>query len=200
MCFVSQTYSSRLEGLPEHILEEIVLFAVDATFSGPPAPLASLLRVSKRISSVLARENNPVLYARIFRSRFDTAAPHRRFGQFTLGPSQRADECIRRFKCIQRLRSNAYTESDEDNALLCKDLWTAYIMFLENDGKNMAQLIDYGHINIFAHNFVRMSGKLHKGVSEAAGWTVDSEINALALWVFWFTDDGKEFIYYIFQH
>lgn len=191
MCFISQTHSPRFESLPEHILEEIVLSGVNATSYGPPTSLASLLRVCKRISSVLARENNPVLYARIFRSRFDTAAPYRRFGQFTLGPSQRADECIRRFKCMQRLRSNTYTESDEDNALLRQDLWTAYLMFLENDGKNMAQLIDYGNINILASNFVRMSGRLHKGVSEAAGWTVDNEINALVLWVFWFTDDER---------
>ncbi|GJJ06053.1 hypothetical protein Clacol_000241 [Clathrus columnatus] len=194
MCFALSMYSG-FERLPEHILEDIVLFAVDATFPGPPTPLASLLRVSKKVSSILTQKRNPILYARIFVSKFDIAAPCRRFGKSALDVNQQARECIRRFKCLRRFRFNSYPEDENVSSPLCEDLWIAYLMFLENDGKNIAQLIGYAHIDIFARDFVKTSGRLHIGATENAGWTVDNETNALALWLFWFTDDdrvGKE--------
>ncbi|KAF8583878.1 hypothetical protein K439DRAFT_1188234 [Ramaria rubella] len=168
---------SKLENLPDEVLEEIVIIAVKSRLIGPPDILAAILQVSRTLWKVLARRNNPIL-------RFSDRASH---------ATQLAGECIRRFEVLQRLRCNAYPRSMESGACdgdLTVDLWIAYLMFLEHDGKNVQQLLQYSKIDIFSLAYVRPGGRLHDGTGKA-GWTADTEVNALALWLFWFTDKGR---------
>ena len=176
-----------LERLPGHILEDITLDADLSFLAGPPTTLCSMLRVSRTLYETLARKYNPVLYAHIFRGKFDIESPLRRLGRRVLDASALADEVIRRFSCLQRVKRNVYSQDQTTDATLTTDLWIIYLMFLENDEKNIHQLIDYGQVHLFAQNFVRLGGRMHNHSDESV-WTVDSEVNSLALWIFWFTE------------
>lgn len=85
-----------------------------------------------------------------------------------------------------------HNRADDEDELLRTDLWTAFVMFTENDGRNAATLIHYAHIDTFALTCVRPGGLLHRHAVEVnGGWTLDNEINALLGWIFWFTDYGR---------
>jgi hypothetical protein len=184
---------SPLESAPNEIIEEIAFHVALLAFLGPPAALLAFLCVSKRINTVISRENNPRLYARIFARKFDVTAPRRRLDD--INTHDLADELVRRCLVLQHIRRNAYprplTPGDPDDGDLREHMWTAYIMFLESDGHNARQLIEYARIDRFAQDFVQAGGRLHDGADENGGWVVDSEINALGTWLFWFTDKGS---------
>lgn len=102
-----------------------------------------------------------------------------------------ADECIRRFASLRRLKANTYPRDGSRDDIIKSDLWVAYLMFLENDGKNICQLMDYAQIHRFALDFARLNGRLHEGAGMRGYWPMDSELNALGLWIFWFTDSVR---------
>ena len=186
---------SRLERLPDELLEDIALSAVNSSFLGPPVTLLGLLLCSSSLFERLSPDNNTYLYARIFYSKFDLHAVVRRLGEDCVDPRRLTKELVRRFQALKRLRrGDVYPRGKCDDTLdggLRADLWTAYLMFLESDGKNTQQLVQYARIDRLALDFVRPGGRLHDGAQENGGWTVDSEVNALGVWLFWFTDDGQ---------
>ena len=67
-------------------------------------------------------------------------------------------------------------------------LWSAYLMMLENDGKNEQQLREYAGID----NWLDQYWFHHEGASMARcaikrdTWPHNSERNSLAMWLFWF--------------
>ena len=185
---------SRLESAPREVIEEIAFRVALVSFLGPPTNLATFLRLSKRIYKAVNRKNNPHLYARIFCSKFDIHAVPRRFGDDFAFTWEQSHELVRRFEGLKRIRNNAYPHhlyGDELDGGLRIDMWMAYIMFLESDGNNALQLIQYARIDRFALEFVRVDGRLHDGAQQNEGWVVDNEINALGMWLFWFTDHGS---------
>lgn len=190
---------SRLESAPQEIIQEIAFHVALVSFLGPPTDLVAFLRLSKRIYTVTNGNHNHQLHARIFRSKFDIHAIPRRFGHDFAGTREQADELVRRFKGLKRIRNNNYprhSSGDGDDGGLRVDMWMAYIMFLESDGNNALQLIQYAHIDRFALDFVRIGGRLHDEAQQNMGWVVDNEINALGMWLFWFTDNGSIQPYY----
>ena len=74
------------------------------------------------------------------------------------------------------------------------DIWLAYLLFLENDGRNYEQLVHYAGVDTFTSNFVKRGGPFHDGVDDNGGWKIDNEVNALVAWLFWFTDKGGVYI------
>jgi hypothetical protein len=180
---------SKLETCPREILEEIVIWLLRFSFLGPPADLPAFLRVSRSIWTLLARKNNSHLYARIFCLKFDVRAAVRRLGKECEHTAALSDELVKRCVGLKRLMQAINTAPQNDD-LLKVDLWMAYLMFIESDGRNARQLIHYARVDTFALNFVAPGGKLHKGTEENGGWIVDNEVNALAVWLFWFTDKG----------
>ena len=197
-CFsADMSVLSRLERLPDELLEDIALHTVKSAFLGPPVTLSGLLRCSRSIFERLCQENNTHIYARIFYSKFDVRAAVRRLGEDCVHTQRLTKELVRRCKALKRLRrGDVYLQGTCDDTLdagLRLDLWTAYLMFLESDGKNTQQLVQYARIDRLALDFVRPGGRLHHGMQANGGWTVDSEVNALVLWIFWFTDGGQSF-------
>ncbi|KAF8588561.1 hypothetical protein K439DRAFT_593646 [Ramaria rubella] len=191
---ITMSVRSRLESAPQEILEEIAFQAALIPFLGPPATLGTLLRISQKIHRALKRKDNPHLYAKIFRSKFDLHAVARRFGEEFAYALEQADELVRRFEGLKRIKRNAYpreVSGDEHDGGLRVDMWMGYIMFLECDGNNARQLIQYAGIDRFALEFVRQGGRLHDGLHENEGWVVDCEINALGMWLFWYTDKER---------
>ncbi|KAF8491394.1 hypothetical protein JB92DRAFT_3100517 [Gautieria morchelliformis] len=146
---------SRLETCPLEVLEGIVLATVGKNQPGPPADIASLLRLSKAIKVAISMRNNPSLYAQIFDIKFDDRAA------FCAAPTAR------------------------------DDLWVAYLLFLEHDQHNYQQLVSYAAVDEFASSYIKSGGPFHDGVEGNGGWKIDSEINAPAAWIFWFTDKGS---------
>jgi hypothetical protein len=181
---------SRLEMCPIEVLEAIVLATVGKNQPGPPTDIASLLCVSKSIYVAISMENNPSLYAQVFSIKFDDRAAVRRLGETCKYARIKAKELAKRFRSLKRFKFMgcrqfyvAPTARD--------DLWVAYLLFLEHDQRNYQQLVSYAAVDKFSSNFIRNGGPFHDGVEDNGGWKVDNEINALAAWIFWFTDKGN---------
>ncbi|KAF8494023.1 hypothetical protein JB92DRAFT_2835036 [Gautieria morchelliformis] len=181
---------SRLEACPVEVLEAIVLAIVGRNLPGPPADLASLLRVSKVIYGSISTRNNPSLYGKIFARKFDDRAPVRRLGQRCKRGMIRTEELVKQFQSLKRFKMMECRQ-------FCAaptargDLWVAYLLFLEHDRHNYQQLVSYAAVDKFASSFIKDGGPFHDGAEGNGGWRIDSEINALAAWIFWFTDKGK---------
>lgn len=115
----------------------------------PPTELHALQLVCKHLHSLLNIAANPRLYARVFRSKFDTAAIGRRFGKSALSSLSLANELRRRCVLLKRMRACVTSSAlrsddapglDESEQSLDEMLWLAYLMMLENDGLNYEQL------------------------------------------------------------
>lgn len=138
------------DALPAEVVEEIAFRACTDPFLGPPAALPALLCLSRRVNAILTVVHNPGFHARIFRAKFDTAAPHRRFLS-TNNPLTAvcyALELRRRWTALRRIRHISTVgrlsvcSEEEERA----DFWMLYLMFIESDGKNYEQLIHWAQV------------------------------------------------------
>jgi len=164
---------SKFERTPIEVLEEITLSLVNGSFLGPPTAILTLLPISKTISKRLYFENNPSLYARIFRAKFDIGAAVRRLGGACEHASTLAAELIRRCNGLRRLKNDAYPrfiKPGQDDGCLRIDLWMAYLMFIESDGKNAQQLIHYARVDRLALAFMDRGGRFHDAKEGEQGW------------------------------
>lgn len=102
--------------------ERIAFYAVvsEDSFLGPPSALCPLSLVSRDIHDAISVQTNSRLYARIFRFKFDYAAPARRLTERWLTTRCLASELIVRFSTLKRIKSKREFRS--------ADLWTCYIM------------------------------------------------------------------------
>lgn len=128
-----------LSSMPPELLEQIAFSLVEESpYAAPSDLVLSLLLVSKRFHSLLAPEYNQRLYARLFKAKFDTQAIGRRFGMDSLRASVLAEEYKKRIVTLTRLRNLGhqgmlYVVGDPAGVQqMTKDLWTAYLMVLEN--------------------------------------------------------------------
>jgi len=185
---------SKLETIPSETLADIAFSLVSLSFLGPPTDILTFLLLSKTIWKKLSSKNNSHLYARIFTFKFDVSAPVRRLGHVCSLSMNLAEELIRRYRGLRRIKGDLYSRSYENSGpggnLLKADLWMAYLMFLENDGKNAIQLIQYARVDRFSLKFIIPGGMFHNCTDGNGGWTVNNEVNALITWLFWFTDKG----------
>ncbi len=117
-----------LLALPDHILSLTAyhLALLTPPYS-PPSTLIPLLATCRTLYSRLSLDNNPSLYAALFHVEFDGAAVERRVGK--VSAIRLAMEYRKRIQVVKRLRScvllgNAGLEEP--------DLWTIYLMILEN--------------------------------------------------------------------
>lgn len=207
--------SPTLETLASEVLQRIAFFAADFTL-GPPTSVLSMMLTCKSLSNALSIEDHPYLYDRIFRMKFDIAAPERRLGpKLLLGrrsehrsrtnlgnisgapapaPSMKltssilANELRIRYATLKRIR-----RQEINTPHTRQDLWIAYLMMLESDGRNEVQLIEYADIAKFVLMFLR--SRLYEGSEERNnGWPIESEENALAVWLLWLVNDTSGFI------
>jgi len=153
-----------MEAIPVEVLEKVVLALVDETLLGPPTNLPSLLRVSKTIHAKISITANPSLYSRIFARKFDGQPTVRRLGDTFKYASKRENELVKRFKSLKRFKFMScrqfFTVSTAHD-----DLCVAYLLFLENDGQNYQQLVNYACVDNFSARFVQLGGPFHDGVN-----------------------------------
>ena len=128
-----------LNGLPPELLEQIAFSLVqESPYAAPSDLVLSMLLLNKRFHSLLAPEYNQRLYARLFKAKFDTQAIGRRFGTDSLRAWVLAEEYKKRIVTLTRLRNLGhqgllYLVGDAGGVQqMTKDLWTAYLMVLEN--------------------------------------------------------------------
>ncbi|CCM02618.1 uncharacterized protein FIBRA_04721 [Fibroporia radiculosa] len=161
-----------------HIALDLVL--LDAPL-GPPAQLLPLLLTCRHIYNTLSFPACSQLYARIFQAQFDSSAARRRIGPRADETPALAAQLKAHHIALKRIR-HANVDSDS----LESDFWIAWTMCLENDGKNEAHL-RWAGLHPFVDRFLRT--RLWEGREDFGGWPAESTLNALAVWLYWYTLD-----------
>ncbi|KAF9037364.1 hypothetical protein BDZ89DRAFT_982639 [Hymenopellis radicata] len=186
--------SSTLASVPQEIVEHVAYLVATDTIVGPPIDLISLVSTSRHFYSGLSITKNLNLYANIFTFKFDTGVATRRLGVDKLTQSVLTEELQRRFILLKRIR--ARTESSleqcdprkpEDRTRLRETLFGAYLLMLENEGKNELHLRAYGIDDWLNEYWFREQGSsLATSALKADRWPDQNEEHALAMWLFWF--------------
>ncbi|KAG8720634.1 hypothetical protein FRC08_018629 [Ceratobasidium sp. 394] len=172
--------------LPPEVVEHIALDACSTPFLGPPTALPDLLVLNRRTNAALGLQTNPGFLARVFRAKFDSLAPARRFraaGQ-PLTAVCYALELRRRFIALRRIRHVASTNrldacSEEDERA---DFWMIYLMFIESDGKNFDQMMRWAGVTSYLRIYIRDQLMPHA----RPGFPLESTMRSLGLWLMWF--------------
>ncbi|KAF8840207.1 hypothetical protein BDN67DRAFT_968916 [Paxillus ammoniavirescens] len=176
---------SSFERLANHnpVLDHIAFYLAVDPFLGPPAYLVSLLLTCRTVHNHLSIANNSQLYADIFRHKFDYAAVERRLSaKWTAAPCL-AQELCSRFTALKHIR-NGKPSLPSDRI----SLWNAYLMMLENDGRNEQQLLSWANLPHWVLDAVvsRSSSSLRSPCSSPS-FQFDPEGISLAVWLLWMT-------------
>jgi hypothetical protein len=190
------------DSIPQEVLENIAFFAVASNPLGPPCELLALLLVNKRLHATLSSTFNPHLHSRIFATKFDTAALVRRLGPGAATAQKLAAELRRRFVQLGRLRARIGCTvgalaaggtggegmSEEAMRALHEMLWTAYLMMLENDGKNERQLREYARLDLWlrAFWFAEDGTSCAQLAIRDNAWPPNNDLSVVTMWLFWF--------------
>ncbi|EJD05020.1 uncharacterized protein FOMMEDRAFT_166723 [Fomitiporia mediterranea MF3/22] len=217
-----------LDTLPPDVLDYIAYFSGTHSLLGPPSGLLPLLCLCRSTNASLRRSVNPHLYGRIFVAKFDLAAPRRRLARLfkhdttsVVSVNALADELIRRFTIIKYLRTELHARCSNDvpgdesmintpdtntdaSDKLDELLWTAFLMVLEDEGRNTAQLrharID-AWLAVFWFEAQGASGANRAfsidrwPVAPAYSKDVPQKTrHALAMWLLWFFLDPAAYV------
>ena len=182
--------------IPQEVLEHIAYFAATQDFLGPPDGITALLRVDRCTHEALSMSSNHFLWSRIFAYKFDLSSPVSRLAARgkEVGPPEICEEFKLRCTLLSRIRrrtdchAGSLNISPTHRDALRSILWMAYLMMLENEGKNDKQLREYAGFDAWLKDFL-----FHpEGASLAALsvkedlWPPNDERSALALWLFWY--------------
>lgn len=140
---------SFLQQAPDDVLQHIALLCASFSIFEPPSATLRLSQTSRTVHEALCPRRCPQLYAKIFRTRFDIAAPLRRLGAARLTASCLTDELVQRCRALRRIRRR-----ETSSPFLRQDLWTIYGMVLESDWLNESQLVKAGFLD-FIIDFIR---------------------------------------------
>ena len=213
-----------LDTLPPDILDHIAYFAGTYSPIGPPSGLVPLLGVSRSINAVLNRSANPHLYARIFETKFDCSALSRRFEQLNVFDKGRkgdgllaahvlSEELVLRCRVLTRIRTSYLARADDGTQVneqegkdeLQELLLVAFVMTLENEGRNVEQLRRYAHITdwlaVFwfdlhgASRAVRNLEHEHWPLTPIYGQDEKAKLReSFGMWLLWFYLDPSELL------
>ncbi|KDR78686.1 hypothetical protein GALMADRAFT_244185 [Galerina marginata CBS 339.88] len=165
--------------LTSEVWERIAFYAVasEDTFLGPPSMICSLALLSRLVYAQISFKNNPRLYARIFRFKFDASAPARRLSERWRTTKCLASELIKRCRAMKRIKTKD---------LNVDDVWTAYLMMSENDGKNEAQLIQWADLKSYLRALI-----IYRGTSYDLAWFKNPTLDSLVVWLLWETSERE---------
>jgi hypothetical protein len=136
----------------------------------------------RTIHNKLAFGAAPYLYDRIFRAKFDIDAPRRRLGEDVIESSNLAKELKKRYLVMNRIR-----RGDIMSEYAQGDLWLAYLLLVESDGKNENQLIHRAKIQPYVAQYMVEYCKQ----TDANKWPLETDALALAVWIFWMVYDPR---------
>ncbi|KAF8549841.1 hypothetical protein OG21DRAFT_1469523 [Imleria badia] len=185
--------TTSLESVPQEVLEHIAFFAATQSPIGPPSGLPPLLLTCRSICRALSFEANPYLYARVFNYKFDTRSVFRRLGSHVNARQVLANELKKRWIYLKQIRARTscrlrHPESHQPSPPLIDLLWLAYLMMIENDGKNEQQLLDYAEMDAWLTEywFDDQGASLAPHMIIQQTWPIEDEKNSIAMWLFWF--------------
>ncbi|KAG8905615.1 hypothetical protein FRB99_008561 [Tulasnella sp. 403] len=163
---------------------------------GPPSTVIATFSLSKRLLPVI----NASLLSGIFHLQFDTRAIHARIPNVTA--TALAHELKRRWRCLKRIRwaaragpavwGNSYSEAD-----IIEDMWTSYLLILENDGKNWDQLVGWAMLPAYVQAYVQWD--LYPAAA-SDDLPQETEFRSLGLWLLWFLSDNQNSLREIDRH
>lgn len=194
----SLSWSMATPNLAPEIIQRIAFNLATQNPTGPPSGLLPLLTASPYLYAALNINDNPTLYADIFKHTFDTSAIRRRFPASNLTARALAVELQRRWISLKRLRAmsnpihGAWFEKKRNNvfeSIVKEDLMTAFLMLVESDGRNAVHLLQWAKLDTYLENYMqRILVPIH---SEPA-MPPASESTSLLLWVMWLVSDYRE--------
>lgn len=167
--------------LPHDILLRIAFELALADQTSNPYHLTPLLQTCRYLNNALSKSSCHDLYADIFKAKFDTSAPLRRFGAAALYSSNLTEQLVRYCRVLKHIR-----RADIYSPTILEDFWMAFIMMTENDGRNERQLAAAGLADYVEHFVLE---RLWERRESTNLWPAESTINALALWLMWLTTD-----------
>ncbi|PCH34350.1 hypothetical protein WOLCODRAFT_62488 [Wolfiporia cocos MD-104 SS10] len=170
-------HSSLLEDLPYDVLAHVATELALLQPLGPPAALVPLLLTCRHVHDALCVRHAPDMWARVFRAKFDTRAPLRRLGARTARSSHQVAQLKKLSRALTRIR-----RGDIYDPGLEADLWTAFVMYMENDGRNEAHL-EWANVHGLVDSYIRT--RLWE--NRHNGWPAETATNSLAIWVMWCT-------------
>ncbi|OBZ78982.1 hypothetical protein A0H81_01315 [Grifola frondosa] len=169
--------SSRLLALPGELLETVALEVALFDPLGPPHHLLPLLLTCRPLNHAFAFTHNPTLYSRMFHCKFDTQAARRRCPGMKHSPAKVAAQLRQYLDTMKHIRAcDIYCPN------LIDVLWSAFIMLVENDGRNEEQLAWAG-LDAFLDEYI--TTRLLEGRHSIGGWPLESTRNTLVIWLYW---------------
>ncbi|KAF4586280.1 hypothetical protein EYR38_010555 [Pleurotus pulmonarius] len=191
-----------LVSVPPEVLEHIAFLTATDEFLGPPSAIIPLLSTNKRLNSCLSIKSNTLLYSRIFAAKFDVSPPLRRLRCRQPSAAALTQELQRRCYYLKRMRArldstvNPFAKDRSGDEILQSLLWTAYLMMLENDGKNERQLRDYAQIDVWLREFWfdDHGASFAKSSIRMDQWPPNNDKTSLGMWLFWFLLNPDEYM------
>lgn len=165
--------------IPPEVIDEIAPLAIQDTPCITPITFHPLHPTSRMSHATLSADAGASFYSMPFSDRFDASSPRRRLLQDRLGDQGMEEEVKQRYVALQIIRRR-----DIWNPNLAEAFATIYIMLLEDDGRNWEQVLWAG-LPAFIPIFMRE--RLLEGASDNHGWPLESELNTLAIALFWLT-------------
>src|SRR5882762_4763340 len=179
--------ASPFENLPARILQTIAFYFFASSESKLGAPhILQLVLLSRSIYTALRFCISPGLYGALFPVYFDHES-RVHCGVRSLADNYLAAELVHRCRVLHRVRLRQFSKK-----YIRTDLWTIYLMILESNGQNEAQLTAAG-ISEYILEFTRR----HIGEeTRRYGWPLMTEVNSLALWLICLTVSPREYLLY----
>lgn len=174
--------------LPFEVFEDVAFWvATEDTSIARLSNLIPLLLLDRDTSKFLSFDSNHHLYARIYAAKFDTKTTIRRLGKGRLTAYRLAEELKKRCVHLRAVRNLSF-----ELELIEPAIWTAFVMMLENDGKNERQLLECAQITYWLeHYWVAMSNAL-----EGEGWPPNSLFHSICMWLLCnFYPKGEQWIF-----
>lgn len=178
-----------LLSLPDELIHNLSFHLIAHTPLGPPQALLTLALTSRPFHLVVT---SSTFKAKICRFMFDTGAITRRL--FIPKDTDLADELHRCCNVLKEIRRADITESGD--SVVDDTLVAAYILMLNNDGKNYAQL-EHAGLDDYVDKFIRT--RLWEGRETNQGWPLDNFNNSSALWLMWMTLTKRRSFLWIIQ-
>ena len=161
--------------LPLEVLDDIAFWiATEDTSIAPLNNLIPLLLLDQETNKFLSFDSNQSLYARIYAAKFDIKTTTRRLGKQKLTAHCLANELKKRCTHLRIIRTLSF-----ELELIEPAIWTAFVMMLENDGKNESLLLEYARIAYWLEQYwVAVSNSL-----QGEGWPANSLIHSVCMWL-----------------
>jgi hypothetical protein len=166
--------------IPQELLEEIAFSLCQLEYPGPPSSLFNFTIINRAVHTSIGLKANPLLYSKLFSAAFDIDSIQRRSVGHNSLDKFLSEEWVKRYKVLAKIKAdiglNIMGVGDTLPILTC-----AYVMMLENCGKNLDQLCGYADLPAWLQRYW-----LNKPAPRSGWWDHATSETTLAMWLSWF--------------